>query len=43
MNANLDRGRANFGPSADNMSAIVLYLFPVERAAAAAEAPATAP
>ena len=30
MNANLDRGRANFGNSADNMTAVVLYLFPRE-------------
>ena len=28
MNANLERGRINFGPSADNMTALVLFLFP---------------
>jgi len=28
MAANLERARANFGTSADNMTAIVLYLFP---------------
>jgi len=35
MNENLERGRANFGPSADNMTALVLFLFP--RTAAAVE------
>lgn len=28
MTTNLERGRINFGSSADNMTAIALYLFP---------------
>jgi hypothetical protein len=38
MAVNLERARTNFGTSADNMTAIVLYLFPRPAAAAAAAA-----
>lgn len=40
MNANLERARVNFGTSADNMTAVVVYLTPAGAAPAAAAAAA---